>query len=414
MKKLIVILLLAPSLLKAQFVKQGVCTQSGNTLTLNGISQSPYAGRVFYTVPFNLNNNFDLFFNVYMGSVYNNGMAFLFKPGTAPTATNPPVVINTDNIHNFGTGSIATDFVIEFDIRGSFCGAGQNQSYEPISDINHVSYWKNNSACTFGNYYSAYSPLGTINYYAFEPYRIKWTKSTNTLQTYYNNILIKSNVIDLVGLLGTSVYWGFSSGCYCVTGGPAIKDISLNGTFVLPFSVTSFTAEKKNGGVKLNWESNSEIATSHFIVEHGTDGSNFTDLQRVEAAGNSSSVKHYTATDAKPIYGTNFYRLKMVDLDGKFTYSNIVAIKISNENYSVSVFPNPVQNEIRVQIPPAGKGDCVIQIQDISGKLIRQKTVQLNNALLSTTINVEDLAKGVYLLVVQYGDTKETQKIIKR
>lgn len=414
MRKLIILMFLIPAFCKAQMVRQGIATHSGNSYTLNGISQTPYAGRVFCTTPFNLNNNFDLTFNAYLGNNFNNGMAFIFKPGTVPTATNPPVVISTDNIHNFGTGSIASDFVIEFDIRGSFCVSGQNTSYEPTTDVNHIAYWRNNSACTFGNYYSTYSSLGTINFYAFEPYRIKWTKSTNTLETYYNNILIKSNIVDLVGLLGTTVYWGFSSGCYCVTGGPVIKDLSLNGTFILPFSVTSFTAEKSNSGVQLKWESNSEQSTSHFIVQHGTDGSSFSDLQRVEAAGNSSTIKHYAATHSKPVYGTNFYRLKMIDLDGKITYSDVVAIKIKNDNYKVSVFPNPVQNEVRVQIPAAGRGDCVIQIQDISGKLIRQKSVQLNNALLSTSINVEDLSKGTYILVVQYGDTREIQKIVKQ
>jgi len=184
MKKLIILLALIPCFVQGQFVRQGITTQSGNLFTLNGISQSPYAGRVFYTTAFNLNNNFDLRFNAYMGNTFNNGMAFLFKPGTVPTTTNPPCVINTDNIHNFGTGSITNDFVIEFDIRASFCVAGQNTSYEPLTDINHVSYWKNNSVCTFGNYYSPFSALGTINYYAFEPYRIKWTKATNTLETY--------------------------------------------------------------------------------------------------------------------------------------------------------------------------------------------------------------------------------------
>jgi hypothetical protein len=414
MKKLIILLTLIPCFVQAQFVKQGVATSSGNTFTLNGISQSPYAGRLFCKTAVNLNNNFDLTFNAYLGNVFNNGMAFLFIPGAVPTASNPPCVINTDNIHNFGTGSIATDFVIEFDIRGSFCVSGQNTSYEPTTDINHVSYWKNNSSCTFGNYYSPYSALGTINYYAYEPYRIKWTKSTNTLQTYYNNVLIKSNVVDLVALLGTTVYWGFSSGCYCVTGGPSIKDMFLNGTRLLPFSITGFTAEKKNSSVKLNWESNSEQNTSHFIVEKSIDGSNFSALQRVEASGNSSTQKSYTATDAKPIYGTNFYRLKMIDLDGKFTYSDIVAIKVNNDSYMVSVFPNPVQNELQIQIPATVNAACIIQLQDISGKLIRQKTVQLNNTLLSTSINVEDLGKGIYLVVVQYGDTKETQKIIKQ
>jgi hypothetical protein len=414
MKKLIILFALIPCLLQAQFVIQGITTRSGNTFTLNGISQSPYAGRFFCKTALNLNNNFDLTFSAYLGNSFNNGMAFVLIPGAVPTATTPPVVISTDNIHNFGTGSITNDFVIEFDVRGSFCASGQNTSYEPTTDVNHVSYWKNNSSCTFGNYYSPYSALGTINYYAYEPYRIKWTKSTNTLQTYYNNILIKSNIVDLVGLLGATVYWGFSSGCYCVTGGPSINNMFFNGIRLLPFSITSFTAEKKNSGVKLNWESNSEQNTSHFIVEKSLDGSNFSALQRVEASGNSSTQKNYTATDAKPIYGTNFYRLKMVDLDGRFTYSDIVAIKINNDSYNVSVFPNPVQNELQIQIPSTVKAECTIQLRDISGKLIRQKTVQLNNTLLSTSMNMEDLGKGLYMLVVQYGDIKETQKIIKQ
>lgn len=414
MKKLILLLFLIPFIGKAQFVRQGIATQSGNTFTLNGISQTPYAGRFFSTTAFNLNNDFDLRFNAYLGNSFNNGMAFLFIPGATPTTTSPAVVISTDNIHNFGTGSIANDFVIEFDVRGSFCVAGQNTSYEPTTDINHIAYWRNNSHCTFSNYYSPYSALGTISLYAFEPYRIRWTKATNTLETYYNNVLIKSNVIDLVGLLGTTVYWGFSSGCYCVTGGPAIKDLFLNGTFVLPFSITSFTAEQKRSGVVLNWRSDSEQSTSHFIVEHGTDGRNFSGVDRVEAAGHSSSEKRYMATHNKPVYGTNFYRLKMVDIDGRFTYSDIIAIKINNDNYKVSVFPNPLQDEIRLQIPASGHGSCLVQLQDISGKLVRQKTVQLTNSVLSTTINIEDLSKGIYVLLVQYDNHKEVQKIVKQ
>ena len=207
MKRIIAFLLLVPCFATAQFVTQGICTRSGGVFTLNGISQSPYAGRFFSTTAVNLNNNFDLTFKAYLGNTFNNGMAFLFLPGTQPTATSPALIISTDNIHNFGTGSIATDFVIEFDMRGSFCVAGQNTSYEPTTDINHVSYWKNNSSCTFGNYFSPYSALGTVNYYSYEPYRIKWTKLTNTLETYYKNVLIKSNVVDIVTLLGSTVYW---------------------------------------------------------------------------------------------------------------------------------------------------------------------------------------------------------------
>ncbi len=412
MKKIILFLLL-PVMSNAQFVTQGVCTQSSNLITLNGISQSPYAGRVFCTTAFNLNNNFDLHFNAYMGSVYNNGMAFLFMPGAQPTASSPATVINTDNIHNFGTGSIATDFVIEFDIRGSFCYSGQNTSYEPVTDINHISYWKNNSSCNFGNYFSAYSALGTINYYAFEPYEIKWTKSTNTLATYYNNVLIKSNVIDLVGLLGTSVYWGFSTGCYCVTGGPALKDINLNSAWLLPFSITSFNAIKYDYAIKLDWETDHEQNTSHFIVEKANDGLHFSQIDRVDASVNSSALKKYSFVDNKPLYGTNFYRLKMVDANGRTTYSNIIAIKFNSSSKEITIFPNPVQNDLQVQIPPAIVGQAVLQIQDISGRILKEQTIRLSNAAFSTSITTADLSKGIYVLVLRSGDEKETKKFIK-
>lgn len=414
MKKVFFVFLLLPCISQAQIVTQGICTRSaGDVFTLNGISQTPYAGRFFATTPVNLNSNFDLTFNAYLGNNFNNGMAFIFKPGTQPTATNPPVVISTDNIHNFGTGSIANDFVIEFDIRGSFCAAGQNTSYEPTSDINHVSYWRNNSSCTFGNYYSPYSALGTINYYAYEPYRIKWTKSTNTLETYYNNVLIKSNVVDLVGLLGATVYWGFSAGCYCVTGGPVVSGMTLNGAKVLPLSLTSFAAEQSKDAVELKWQTGHEQNTSHFLLERSSDGIQFFTLQRINAAGNSSIPVDYTAFDKEPFTGANFYRLKMLDTDGRFTYSKILSVKVDAVAKKAIIFPNPVGNELRVQVPGGKKGSCTLQVTDEHGRVLKQQQVQLNNHPLSLTIHTQELEAGIYWLIIHYPDGRETQKLVK-
>jgi hypothetical protein len=415
MKKAFLFFLLIPFFSYAQVVTQGICTRSaGDVFTLNGISQNPYAGRFFCTAPVNLNNNFDLRFNAYLGNIFNNGMAFLFIPGTQPTATNPPVVISTDNIHNFGTGSITSDFVIEFDIRGSFCAAGQNTNYEPTTDINHISYWRNNSSCTFGNYYSPYSALGTVNYYAYEPYRIRWTKSTNTLETYYNNVLIKSNVVDLVGLLGTTVYWGFSAGCYCVTGGPVITDMTLNGTKVLPLSLTDFDAEAKDNAVQLQWRTGYEQNTSHFILERSGDGIQFSPLQRIAATGNSTLPLNYKAIDQEPLSGTVFYRLKMLDTDGRFSYSKILAVKMNALAKKAIIFPNPVSSELHVQVPAVKKGKCTLQVIDGLGRVLKQQQVQLNNNPLSFTINIQDLQPGVYWLQVQYTDGRDTQKIVKQ
>ena len=256
--------------------------------------------------------------------------------------------------------------------------------------------------------------MGVINYYAFEPYRIKWTKATNTLETYYNNVLVKSNVVDLVGLLGSTVYWGFSSGCYCVTGGPVVTDMYLNNVRLLPVTLTNFTAEKSSKTVKLNWQTAQESNSSHFIIEKSIDDINFSFLQKIAAAGYSSLTKKYSTIDAQPFYGTNFYRIKMVDLDGKFTYSDIVAIKFDYTDAAITLFPNPAKDVIQLQIPSDKKESCEIEIQDMLGKVVKQQTVQLNNSLFSTSINVAGLNAGVYLLVVKHGEIKEVKKFIKQ
>lgn len=414
MKKFFTLLLCIPVISSAQFVMQGVCTQSGGTFILNGISQTPYAGRVFNTTAFNLNSDFDLTFSTALGNPYNNGFAFLFITGSTPTTTSPPTVISTDNIQNFGTGSIATDFVVEFDIRGSFCIAGQNTAYEPTTDVNHISYWKNNSACNFANYYSTYSAFTQADYYSTFPCRIKWTKSTNTLQTYYNNVLIKSDVVDLVTLLGTSVYWGFSAGCYCVTGAPAVSNIVLNGTVLLPLDLISFSAEKNNNTVKLNWQTAMENNTDYFDVEKSNDSRTFSFLQKIPAAGFSNAIKNYTTIDASPLYGNGYYRLKMVDKDGRINYSNIVVVKMYDKTVGVNIFPNPVQNELQVQIPSDKKEMVTLQIEDAAGKIIQMQTLQLNGATIYTSLNTTLLVPGMYLLNVKRKDRQEIKKFIKQ
>ncbi len=416
MKKIFTLLVLAPCFAGAQFVRQGVCTKSGNTFTLNGISQSPYAGRFFATAPVNLNNNFDLTFSAYLGNNFNNGMAFLFLPGAVPTATYPPTVISTDNIHNFGTGSIANDFVIEFDIRGSFCAAGQNTSYEPTTDVNHVSYWRNNSSCTFGNYYSPYSSLGTINYYAYEPYRIKWTKSTNTLETYYNNVLIKSNVVDLVGLLGANVYWGFSSGCYCVTGGPSIKNMALNGAVILPLTMLEFSGKTVNNNGVISWKTTDEDNTHSFDIERSTDGRNYTAAGTV-AAVNQPGVHQYSFTDNNiTAFGTRivYYRLKQIDIDGHFTYSKIIALTTDNEGGLIILYPNPVINEANITITINRPERVVGRIMDNSGRIVKQQQWNIGAGSTSLTMDVKGLAKGFYSLELKGETINAKRQFVKQ
>ena len=187
---------------------------------------------------------------------------------------------------------------------------------------------------------------------------------------------------------------------------------------VLPVRMISFIAQTDNDDVQLKWQTASEQNTDYFNVQRSTDGTNFTNIGRVKAAGNATDTRSYFYTDKKvnALTGaTNvFYRLETVDVDATKLTSETVNVKLKESTKGFVLLQNPVHNELQLQFATAEKGACIIQLLDLSGKPVLNKTLLLNGALLNTTINVAGLNSGMYLLVIQYGDKKETQRIVKQ
>ena len=196
----------------------------------------------------------------------------------------------------------------------------------------------------------------------------------------------------------------------------ALSDIEILN--VLPVRMISFTAQKSNDNVLLKWQTASEQNTNYFNVQRSTDGTNFTNIGRITAAGNSVDTKTYYYTDkaVNTLTGaTNvFYRVETVDVDDTKLASEMVSVKIEHSKKDLFVLQNPVHNELQLQLITAEKGACIIQLLDLSGKPVLNKSLLLNGVLLSTTINVAGLNSGIYLLVIKYGDKKETQRIVKQ
>ena len=94
----------------------------------------------------------------------------------------------------------------------------------------------------------------------------------------------------------------------------------------LPIQLLSFTAEKNKSTVDIKWNTASEINNDYFTVEKSKDAIHFSKLVIVPGSGNSNSEKNYAAKDNSPYNGISYYRLKQTDFDGKFEYSNIVAV----------------------------------------------------------------------------------------
>ena len=173
----------------------------------------------------------------------------------------------------------------------------------------------------------------------------------------------------------------------------------------------NFTIQKENSGVKLLWQTATEQNTSQFIIEHSTNGESFSSLGIITTTGNSSSIKNYFFTDAQPLTGTNFYRLKMVDRDGKFTYSNIIAVIIDGKNISFQIFPNPARNILFVQVNGENE-NATIQIIDATGKKLKEQKVTLNGNT-SLSFDIKNLPKGMYNLLLLKKNKTKFLKFIK-
>ena len=179
----------------------------------------------------------------------------------------------------------------------------------------------------------------------------------------------------------------------------------------LPVTFIGFTAELKNKSVLLQWQTENERNLSRFIIERSADGNTFSSVANVAAAGNSSTKINYTILDQLPLPGVNFYRLKMIDTDGKFKYSKVVAININNKLSTVKIFPNPAGNILYVQA--SGENErATFQIMDATGRKLQQGKITLNRNT-SFSIYINNLPKGIYNLQLFTKSKNETLSFIK-
>jgi hypothetical protein len=170
----------------------------------------------------------------------------------------------------------------------------------------------------------------------------------------------------------------------------------------LPIRLVNFTANKCSNNVCLQWATASEVNVSHFEIEKSTNGRSFTNLENVNARGTAQN--NYGSLDNNPFRGKNYYRLKMVDVDGQFTYSSVVLIDFAGSKL-VSLFPNPANDFIKIYSDEVVQH---IQIIDMSGRDVKQFLPSADNRY-----KIEDLQKGVYFIKLKPGTGIKTIKFTK-
>jgi uncharacterized delta-60 repeat protein len=179
----------------------------------------------------------------------------------------------------------------------------------------------------------------------------------------------------------------------------------------VPVRFVDFTATLKSNIILLQWQTATEQNLSHFIIERSADGSSFSSLSAVTASGNSAIFKNYSIVDANPLKTINFYRLKMIDVDGKFIYSKIIAVKMDRDNIALQIFPNPVRDILFIQATGENV-NATIQIVDVIGRRLKEIKVALNGNT-SLSFEISTLPAGIYNLILNNQEKILAKKFIK-
>ncbi len=184
-------------------------------------------------------------------------------------------------------------------------------------------------------------------------------------------------------------------------------------TLVLPVELTKFTARPQNEKTKLEWTTASEKDNSRFEIERSTNGFEFTTIASVKGAGNSNIATNYSLYDYAPAVGLNYYRLKQVDHNGEYKYSQIIS---SAKDPIVNSFnPNPASEYVNFRFSSPSKANALIQVIDVAGRVVYEKQQEVFEGDQLINTELYGIENGAYYFKVSIDEMNYsyTTKLIK-
>jgi len=181
----------------------------------------------------------------------------------------------------------------------------------------------------------------------------------------------------------------------------------------LPVKLTSFTGENKGTIIKLSWTTATEINNSGFELQRSSDGVNFHKIAFVDSkgrSGNSNTDLSYSIEDINPFPGNNYYRLKQIDINGRFEYSKVILLKQAKPNVIIvkNIFPNPAFENVNITINSSIKESISIVVTNIEGKIVMRVETQLTRGDNQISLLSGSLTAGVYLIKITSPESYES------
>ncbi len=275
----------------------------------------------------------------------------------------------------------------------------------PIYDGALLTFWMTHDGSFSSELDSIYVSISTDK-------GVTWTRIAG-FQRYDASLLTptwRMESVDLSAYVGQIIQIGFE-GVSKYGNAIGIDNITIAG--ILPVALLNFDAYRNGKVNELSWKTSMEQNSSKFVIERSVDGGHtYSDIGKVNAAGNSNTERNYRFTDATPIKGINYYRLRIVDIDNSFKYSIIRNVR-NEGSADFSFAPNPVEPQMKVKLDADNADKGTITITDMSGRLVYSNTISVAAGHNELIIETGKFAQGSYIIKLQLSNDRIVKKFTK-
>jgi len=314
---------------------------------------------------------------------------------------------------NTGFNSLAA--VDSFRVTGLDIDGNSDKINEWVSFYNNASFsYENTTLLSSSNIYETIGITNTVVGKKFDGP----TKRYHNIDTSAKDVMVTTNYVGLNSFKfrtgGHSTKGnGSTDGMYAFW----FRSLNTSTEFSLPLVLTEFSATLSSKTVGLIWITGKEKSLNYFVIERSVNGVDYKEIGVVVAAGGSNVKTTYNFSDEinNKAIGIVYYRLKMVDFEGRSQRSQVRMIRVGEEkdNLRLDTYPNPVTSELRITLPVAWQNATVsFDLYTSNGLMVKHMVAGKSNQ--TEILNVNDLKAGLYIIKVSNGTETAVQRIVKK
>lgn len=181
----------------------------------------------------------------------------------------------------------------------------------------------------------------------------------------------------------------------------------------LPVVFADVKAYEKDNGVQIEWSNLTEKDVAVYSIERSANGTDFTAIAQQLPASNQNDRANYTAFDASPGAGTNFYRIKAEETTGKIVYSAILSVNLDRSGESLRLYPNPVINsQVTITLSNIKRGLYTVRVVNTTGQDVFRQIISSQGQTLTQQLRLPSVKPGTYHMVITGDGYRENKKFI--